>query len=89
MVHQRDIPRQRYLPPCRLGPLPTWSSGGTKRPGRLQGRAPAGRAGYAVNFGRLNGLGQRPVRQEGGESARGHQRARPLEAMATDDGGSR
>jgi hypothetical protein len=89
MVHQRDIPRQRHLTPTDQAHFQHGLVGGTKRPGSHQGRAPAGKAGYAVNFGRLDGLGQRHVQQKGGESAREHQRARPLEATATDDGGSR
>jgi len=77
MVRQRDIPRQRHLTPADQAHFRHGLVGGAKRQGSLQGRAPAGKAGYAVNFGRLNGLGQRHVQQEGGESAREHQRARP------------
>ena len=48
-----------------------------KRAGRDHGRAAAGEAGDAVNPRGLNGLGEGHRRQDGGESAGQHRRARP------------
>jgi hypothetical protein len=51
--------------------------GGAKRAGRDKRRAVAGAAGDAVNPRGLNGFGERHGRQDGGESACQHRRARP------------
>ena len=77
MVGQRHFAGHRHVAPSDQPGIGEGLVGRATRAGRDQRRVVVGEAGDAVNPRGLKGLSERHRRQDGGEAAGQHRRARP------------